>query len=352
MPEPTTPPIPRTHLHLALGVAGLALLGGVARYALQGTSNIYTNTSRAFYLEDPVIGWTVAQERWVWLGLEVLAIIAAIGVGVLVTWKVAGYFGRAYLDGRRGRGWLRAAVVAFYCAALAAAATPIVPVLAFASGLPPHGAEPHLPAVEASALPQEAAEPGAAPSAVTLPGIPAGTYTVLPHDRANTLIAQLAAGGEAFDATFSSITGELELEPADLAATRARVVAPAASIDTGIPLRSTHAKTDLGVEEHAELTLALTRVERIAAQPTGAVAFEAIGDVTLMGKVLELPISGTLKVLDADERESLAVDAEVVILVNATVTIPIAQTPLDASSFDRETIPVTARLLFAPAVTP
>ena len=61
----------------------VALAAGGVRWLLQGSGNLYTATTKRFYTPDPDLGWRVAKGGPLWLGLEVLAILAAVTVGTL-----------------------------------------------------------------------------------------------------------------------------------------------------------------------------------------------------------------------------------------------------------------------------
>ena len=76
--------MPRTPFVIAVGPA-LALVAGGVRWALQGSGNLYTATSKRFYVPDPDFGWREAAGKPLWLGLEVLAVIAAIAIGVALS---------------------------------------------------------------------------------------------------------------------------------------------------------------------------------------------------------------------------------------------------------------------------
>src|SRR5690606_11761494 len=65
---------------LALG----AVIAALVRWALQGSSNLYTAFDKRFYVPDPDLGWRIAPEQPIWLGLEVCAILAAVAGGLAV----------------------------------------------------------------------------------------------------------------------------------------------------------------------------------------------------------------------------------------------------------------------------
>ncbi|PKN58818.1 MAG: hypothetical protein CVU56_03905 [Deltaproteobacteria bacterium HGW-Deltaproteobacteria-14] len=335
-------------LHVALPT-GLALASAAAtglRYGLQGTGNIYTNTARAFYLEDPILGWSVAPERWVWLGLDALGAVVAVALGTLAAAWLTGALARRHRAGHIGRTWPKLALVAFWLGAALCLATPVVPIAAFASGAPPAEALAHMPTAPAApALPRTTtatADPAA------WPDLPAGAWVVTPHGDANTVIAQIAAGEETFDARFGPVSGAITVDPTDLTRAHGEVTVPAASIDTGIALRSKHASDDLRVTEHPAIGLRFGGLTRLARDGAGRFRFEGTAAFTLMGTTLDLPITGSVTRLTAAARAELGLEAAEAILIQARLEVPLARTPLGTKDFDKDTIAVSARFILAP----
>ena len=66
----------------AVALPVIALAAGFARWLIQGSGNLYTATSRRYYLPDELLGWRVVHDGPVWLGLEVLgAVLLLLQVG-------------------------------------------------------------------------------------------------------------------------------------------------------------------------------------------------------------------------------------------------------------------------------
>src|SRR5690349_11836792 len=109
---------------------------------MQGSGNRYTATSKRFYVPDPDLGWRIADTHRLWLGLEVLAILAAVTIGfvavaLFVRWR----------ERKLGRPLRALRVVGWVLTALPLA----IPAYAFASGGRPAGAVDALPSGIASA---------------------------------------------------------------------------------------------------------------------------------------------------------------------------------------------------------
>jgi hypothetical protein len=107
--------MPRSPFLLAIAPAVAVGAGGV-RWAMQGSGNVYTAVHKRFYVPDPDLGWRVQAGGPVWLGLEVLAILGAITVGVLgAAWLIRRWGQEARrtsaLGAQRGRRRRRAAVL-------------------------------------------------------------------------------------------------------------------------------------------------------------------------------------------------------------------------------------------------
>ena len=329
-------------------VAAASAAGVGLRYALQGTGNVYTNTARAFYFTDPILGWSPTRERWVWLGLDALGVVVAIALGTVAVAWLAGALARRHRAGRLAPGWASAAVLAFWIGACLCVATPTVPILAFASGFPPAGAEANLPTAAPRPI-APATAPGAPDGPVAWADLPAGDYAVLQHADANGLVAQIAAGEETFDARFGPLTGTITLDPTDLGRAHGSVSAPAASIDTGIALRSKHARDDLKPETYPTLALTVARLSQVTADGAHLVRFEGTGTFGVMGTSLDLPLTGTVKRLDDAARAQLSVTNAVALLVQARLEVPLARTPLGTDDFDKDTIVVSAQFILTPA---
>lgn len=326
---------------VTLGVLGLALWG--LRWLLQGGDVVWTDTGRSFWVPDPLQGWVETTDRWVWLGLEGLGAVFGVVVGTLAMLLAARKASNPIIT--------KAATVASRLGAVVAMAAPILPVWAFLSGSPPAGAERLLP-LHVAAQPAGQGGAAAAPGAVAgpVPGfeVSAGTWEVL-GSRANLLAARVAAGGETFDAKFSPLSGEVTLVPDELAKSRARFSVPATSVDTGVPLRNTHAQGYLSAETHKDIALTIESLATVGRGERAEVrAFTSEGRLDFMGGSLRVPVTGTLTVLTEAERKELGVEAAQAILVTASFVLPVLETALDRSNFDTDTIPLTARLVIAP----
>lgn len=318
----------------ALLAAGAAV-AGAARWLIQGTGNLYTATQKRFYVADPDFGWRVIEDGPFWLGLEILAgvVAAAVAVGA-AAWFIQ------RRERRSGAPWPLARGAVWVIALVPWA----VPLWAFSTGFAPEGAREDLP--------MEASQAKVAPTTIsgTVSGAPKGTYHVVAHET-SAITARISAGGEAFDTRFvGNLKGEVSFNPQALTEpVSAWVRVDAASANTGVTLRSKHATEYLKVEEHPELRITIK--ELIAAEQGKGpeeVAFWAKGEVSLVGKPLEVPIVGTIRALDDAGQKRLGVSTKV-LLVHADFSIDLKQTALagDAKDFDETTIPIRASLVLA-----
>ena len=311
-------------------LALVALTASLVRWAVQGSGNLYTAVAKRFYVPDPDLGWKIAPEHPVWLGLEVCAIIAAIAIGLAVGGLVI-----RKLETRRGTPHR-----VLRLAAWAVAAVPlIVPVVAFSSGGAPAGARDVLPASRAVAL-----EEGVQGSI----DLPAGTYAVVAHS-GNAITAKLTAGGEAFEARFAGdVAGSITIDPRALGTqTTGEVSVATASVDTGIGERSKHAREEyLLAEKYPRLIFTLTGLVAARQDTPNVVAFRAHGTVTLIGRTHPVEVIGTLSRPDAAGLARLGLTGDVLI-VNAQLSLRIKDTALapDAADFDGDLIPVNVTLM-------
>jgi polyisoprenoid-binding protein YceI len=330
--------VPRSPYWAAL-VPVLALLGGGVRWLVQGSGNLYTATSRRYYVPDPDLGWRVVSEGPLWLGLEILAAIAALGVAVALA---------ALLIGRRerrlGHTWVPARLAMWVTAALPLA----VPIAAFATGLGASGARDRLPLAAGE---QARVAPDGISGAIA--GAPAGRYRVVVHE-GSAITARVRAGGESFDTRFAgNVRGHIALDPAALSERarpiEARASVDAASVDTGIATRSKHAREYLKVEEFPEIGFELNR---LLAARQGATAneieFWARGRLTMMGRDHEVTVIGALRAPDQAARQRLGVDGDI-LLVSADLALELGESALagDAGDFDAAEIPIHVSLVLA-----
>ena len=307
-----------------------ALIAAIARWQLQGSHNLYTAIHKRFYVPDPDLGWQISPRHPLWLGLEICAVIAALAVAL----AVAGWWIR-----RREARLARAARGLRGAAWLAGAITLAVPIAAFASGGGPAGALDTLPASTIQGI-----ESGI----VGIIDAPAGRYEVVTHP-GTSITAHLSAGHETFDAHFGGgVRGQWQGDPHDL--TRpitAEVSVDAASVDTGIDLRSTHARDEyLFVGQYPRITVALDRVLAASQAGAGSVGFRAHGTLGLIGKTHPIEITGTMKKPDAAALARLGLTGDI-LLVQADFAVVIKETAFakDAGDFDGDRIPIHVSLV-------
>lgn len=325
--RPFFPVIPR--LGLGLAVAGAAAWG--VRYLLQGTSTMWTDTARTFYVADPDLGFVPTTEAWMWLGLEGLGATAGVAVGIATMMWLA----------KRGGKLGKVASVLAVAGGVLGLGAPVLPTAAFVSGMPPEGALHILPQAEAGEM---ALKPGQGPSRLD---VPAGEWVPSSAPDAHLVAAAITAGGETFDARFSGLEGSLTLVPDDVGRSTLTISVPAANVKTGVPLRDTHAKDYLLADTHPKIAVNAAGVKTRQASD-GAVEWEGEVEVAMMGRTLKRPASGVVRSLDAGGRQRVGVDAGHAIIIEARFEIPIKDTELDAQSFDAPTIPLSARAVFTP----
>lgn len=310
-----------------------ALIAALVRWQLQGSHNLYTALHKRFFIPDPDLGWQISARHPVWLGLELCAVIAAVAVGLAVAgWWIARREARL---GRRATGLRRAAW-------LVGVLPLAVPVAAFASGGAPAGGLDTLPASTIRGI-----ESGI----VGIIDAPAGRYEVVAHP-GTAITAHLSAGHETFDARFGaaagSIRGGWQGDPHDLTRPIAgQVSVDTASVDTGIDLRSTHARDEyLQAGKFPQITVAVDRVLAASQAGVNSIGFRAHGTLGLIGKTHEVEITGTMKKPDAAALGRLGLTGEV-LLVQADFAVTIKDTALaaDAKDFDGDRIPIHVSLV-------
>jgi polyisoprenoid-binding protein YceI len=310
-----------------------ALMAAVARWVIQGSGNVYTATTKRFYVPDPDLGWRVADGGPVWLGLEVIAVVGAVVAGLLV----AGWLVRRWERKRNRRiTWARAGLWVVAVLPLA------LPAWAFASGLGPARGVEQLPEGASAEAPTTGLE-GALP-------LPAGRYEVVPH-RGTAVTAKLAAGKESFEARFGrGIVGAWTADPGDLTkAGEAEIQLDPTVVDTGIALRSEHARDEyLRSGTYPHITLRLGRLIATRQDNPGQVAFRAQGELEFLGDKLTVEITGNLRAPDAAGRARLGFTAtDAVALIDADLAVTVSGTKLksDADSFDTDRIPIHVSLV-------
>lgn len=320
----------------SLVLPSLAVAAALARWLMQGRENVYTDVETRYYLAD-ADGWRVTEDGPVSLGLDAIAVLAGFAAALFAAAVIVNLWER-----RRGKPLPVPRAVHWAVSAIPLA----VPIWAFASGSVPAGALFQAPSgvVEAPA------------GSITggLPGMPAGTYRVWPHER-TAITARLKAGGEGFEARFASkIEGTWRGAPADLRQPMNAVVSVATEVvDTGIELRSKHAREDyLDGARHPRISFHLDRL--LGAGPAddpgapGAVAYRAEGTVELMGARHPVAVTGLLIPTDEAGRRRLGFSpGDAVLRATAHFELKIHETKLakDAGDFDGDVVPVDVSLV-------
>lgn len=328
---PVTMPTPRLLRHRLVPtlLAALAASVAAARWLLQGDGNVYTDLAKRLYVADPDLGWRVASASPVWIGLDAVAALALIAVGsAAFIWAARRW--------RFERGWIHAVLLAVPVVALVGLG------LAFASGSAPVGATTLLPAgsIEAPASGVSGA----------FPRIKAGAFEVLDHPE-SAITARITAGGESFDARFANgIAGHWSGDPSNFAAPmKALFRVPASAVDTGIALRSRHAREDyLQAGTHPVIELAIKRIIAIEQRAPGRVAFTAEATVSLIGSEQHVLVNGEMILADADAKARLNIGfAGDTFIVRAELSLRISETPLaaDAGDFDGDVLPISTTLI-------
>ena len=313
---------------LALPVVALVLAG--IRLAMQGSAKLYTEPSKQFYVPDPDLGFRLDSASYHWLGLERTVGIVALAGFLLVA---------AFLLLRRERNKNIEMTKARLGLWLLSPLGLIVPVLAFLSGTPPDDALAEAPTTKMVKT---------AGFEASLPTAPSGRYIINQHD-GTLAAARLKAGGESFEAKFpSGWRGYWQGDPSKLSATMSgEVFFAAGSIKTGSDLRNTHSSEYLKVEEFPEIGFRLDKLTGTAKTDNPAkVSFTGEGTITILGKEIVTPVSGTVTELDSLGKNRLKLGDAPALVVNASVTIQISETPIDAGdAFDSDEIPINVSLV-------
>jgi hypothetical protein len=307
-------------------LAAGALIASLSRWYIQGSHNLYTALVKRFYVPDPDLGWRVSTQHPIWLGLDACAVITALALATA---------GAAFMIHRRERARgkqmtsLRVAswVVASTCLA--------VPSAAFASGPGPLHGRDTLPASAAVLI--ETGIDGSLDA-------PEGSYEVVKHT-GTSITAHVSAGDEAFDARFESdITGRWQGNPRDLGREmHVGVSVAAASVDTGIALRSKHAREGyLHADQFPRITVTIDRVIAVRSNGRQEIAFRAPGAVQLMARSHAVEVTGTVQKPDAAALERLGLVGDV-LLVQADFSLAIGETALARLEGDR--IPIHVSLV-------
>lgn len=316
----------------ALAPAVAALAAAVTRWLVQGSGNVYTATTKRFYVPDPDLGWRVAPGGPFWIGLELVAILGAVAVGVAIGALIVRRWER-----RRGTvAWARAGL--FVVAALTLAA----PAWAFASGLGPARGREVLPDGATAAAPTSGVEGSL--------DLPAGRYEVIAH-AGTAITARVEAGEERFEARFGrAIDGAWTVDPRDLTqAGQATITVDVTAIDTGIALRTQHAREEyLHADRFPRIALRLGPLVATRQDGPRQVAFRSAGTLAFMGEDIAVAITGNVRATDEAARARLGLPAQAAaVLVDADFTITVSGTALraDRDSFDSDRIPIHVSLV-------
>lgn len=313
--------------HAVLPAAAATLLA-TTRWALQGSWNVYTDMSRGAYVPDEALGFRWVEDGPVWLGLDAIGILAGLTAFVAFA---------AWVKSRRS---VTTGAFFTYKLWIVSAATLAVPVVAFASGTLPEGARERLETQRVQA-PAEGVRD-------SLEGLPAGRYIVSTDHEATELVATVSAAGESFETRFGDVGGSFRGDPGDLGqALQAEISASAASVDTGVELRSKHATEYLQAQAHPRMTLAITSLEGTERSEDGTVTFGSTGTLSFIGDELPVQLTGTFEALDEDARQRLGIAAEHAMIIRAGFALTIADTKLaeHAGDFSAETIPIRTVLV-------
>ena len=131
-----------------------------------------------------------------------------------------------------------------------------------------------------TATPDVALPDAPAASGVASAGLPAaGTYALDPAH--STVGFRIRHMGLAFvEGEFDGFEGQIQFDPADIAATTVTATVQTASVDTDVDARDAHLRTAdfFDVETYPTMTFRSTAV-----QPTGPTTFRLTGDLTLHG---------------------------------------------------------------------
>jgi len=316
----------------AIVVPALALAAAGLRWTIQGSSNVYTDLNRRFYVPDDAIGWASSESGAVWLGLDSLAIIGLL---------LAAVTGAAWFIRRRESKRSTVSVAARSVLWPVAVAALLVPAWAFASGGRPDAGRDFLPAGLAQA--PKAGIKG------KIDGAPRGTYRVVGNGK-SVVAVRLHAGGEEFEARFTGgLSGSWRGDPGDLTQPMAGQIEVAAkSVDTGISKRSEHAGEFLAVGKHPKVRFSLGQLTAAEADERGRIRFAADGTLQLMGVTTPVKVTGLMWSPKGSALTRLGTTGPTLV-ISAGFSLDMNDTPLskDLDSFDKATAPVAVTLVLA-----
>lgn len=114
----------------------------------------------------------------------------------------------------------------------------------------------------------------------------------------------------------SHVTGEVSVDPANLAAARGRVAVQVASIRTGVDLRDEHLRSDMWLDagHHPQATLEITGVEGASAlRPNEVQRVRIRGRFTLHGQTREIVADAQVRLVPfSEELRAARIDGDVV----------------------------------------
>ena len=314
-----------------------AAAAALGRWLLQGSGNLYSDTGKDLYIPDPDLGWRLTHTSITWLGLDAVLVTLAITIATVLACAL---LLRLERKTQRARPKMRITLRALGPLAL------MVPLWAFASGAAPEGARDQLPEQASVTIP-------ASGVSGVLPAKAAGRYQVEEH-AGTQVTASVGAGGETFEARFvGEAKGFLRFDPRDLTQPMsAEVSVASASVDTGIELRSKHAREELQTEKFPRLSFKLESLLASAQQDPSSLTFSASGSVTLMGKSQATKVSGTLSAPNEEARKRLGFPNQDVLLARARFSISLKEAEIENDgTFDADIIPVQVSLVLVRAPT-
>lgn len=303
----------------------VALVASVVRWTVQGTGNVYTSLHQRFFVPDPTFDWKESSQHPLWLGLEAIAVVGGLLVAVLVAalWIRQRQKKNKSVTVLRALQWVGAVLPL------------VIPLAAFASGPGPENGRLTLPEDASVEAPTEGLE-----GKLELPG---GTYDVLAHPDITWVNAKIKAGGDDFDARFSGKPeGSWQADPSDFTKPMtAQLSFEAASVETGVDLRSEHARGEyLQTAKFPRIAFTLKRLSAARQDGPASISFRGVGEIELVGGKTEVEITGSIKALAADKKAALGIGDKPAAQVKASFTLPVAKTQLKPSDYDTPTFPI------------
>jgi hypothetical protein len=310
----------------AASAAGLALVS--VRWIFQGSGNLYSDFDKQLYVPDPDLAWRLTDGGPIWLGLDAIGFAIAIGFALVV--------GERLLRGRDtslssllSKGVRAAALVPFFLG-----------LVAFATGQRPVGARDVLPTGELATISTGTFD-------ASLRSVPAGGYQVIEHAGTH-ITATLEAGGERFEARFTGAPkGVLRFDPTDLRQPMsANISFASASVDTGIDLRSKHAREELRSEDFPRIGFRLEKILGVEQESETSLAFAAQGIIELMGREHIVDVQGVIREPDPDGLRRLGLDGENAVVIQAQTQLLFSEIAVDNDgTFESDSLPIQVSLV-------